>query len=194
MFPAFTRILLMMSWRYREDRATQAAARLLHLRGGTMSYMKLIKLLYIADRRALARFGRPITFDSLASMDLGPVLSNTLNLVKEEPDPFVFSYWAEHISAPSNYEVSLIGENVPNDQLSPAEEALLDEVFEEFKHFTRWELSKLTHEFAEYQYPNGSALPISVRKVLLAQGVSEEDANAIVQDLSAAAYLEQMAG
>ena len=32
-----------------------------------MSYMKLIKLLYLADREALARWGRPITTDQYVS-------------------------------------------------------------------------------------------------------------------------------
>ena len=46
---------------FNEAKATQAAARLLFLRGGTMSYVKLIKLLYLADREALIRWGRPVT-------------------------------------------------------------------------------------------------------------------------------------
>jgi hypothetical protein len=35
-----------MPLRFNELKATQAAARLLELRGGSMSYLKLIKLLY----------------------------------------------------------------------------------------------------------------------------------------------------
>ena len=46
-----------------------------------MSYMKLIKLLYLADREALLRWGRPITFDAYVSMDRGPVLSSVLDLI-----------------------------------------------------------------------------------------------------------------
>jgi len=46
--------------RYREDKATQAAARLLKLRGGTRSHLKLIKLLYLVEREAPARFGAPL--------------------------------------------------------------------------------------------------------------------------------------
>jgi hypothetical protein len=34
-----------MSLRYREDKTTQAAARLIHLAGGKINHMKLIKLL-----------------------------------------------------------------------------------------------------------------------------------------------------
>jgi len=52
-----------------------------------MSYLKLIKLLYIIDREALLRWGRPLTGDRYVSMDHGPVLSQTLNLITEEPRP-----------------------------------------------------------------------------------------------------------
>ena len=36
---------------------------MLKSRAGRMSYMKLIKLLYLADREALGRWGRSITGD-----------------------------------------------------------------------------------------------------------------------------------
>ena len=92
-----------------------------------MSYMKLLKLLYLADRQALLELGRPITFDRFVAMPHGPVLSRTCDLITSEPDPLGPTYWGRYISAPSNYEVGLLGE-VPNDQLSPAEEAILDSV------------------------------------------------------------------
>ena len=44
-----------MKLRFNEAKAAQAAARLLKLRGGRMSFLKLIKLLYIVDREALLR-------------------------------------------------------------------------------------------------------------------------------------------
>ena len=61
-----------MTVTYREDKATQAAARLLRLAGGKLNHMKLMKLLYLADRRALIQWGRPITFDWYVSMPHGP--------------------------------------------------------------------------------------------------------------------------
>ena len=39
-------------------------------------YIKLIKLLYLADRAALIETGSPITGDRYVSMKFGPVLSN----------------------------------------------------------------------------------------------------------------------
>src|SRR6266436_1981672 len=97
-----------MRVRFNERKATQAAARLLKLRGARMSYMKLIKLLYLADRTALLRWGRPITTDNFVSMDRGPVLSRMLDLATEEILPGQTSVWAHHISEPEHYSVRLI--------------------------------------------------------------------------------------
>jgi uncharacterized phage-associated protein len=83
---------------YREEKATQAAARLLQLVGGKLNHMKLIKLLYVADRRALLRFGRPITFDWYVSMPHGPVLSFTLDKINDSAPPDGTSYWHRVIS------------------------------------------------------------------------------------------------
>ncbi len=66
-----------------------------------MSYMKLIKLLYLADREALARWGRPITTDSYVSMKHGPVLSEVLNLITDPLSDQTF--WARHISEPEHF-------------------------------------------------------------------------------------------
>ncbi len=56
-----------------------------------MSYMKLIKLLYLADREALARWGRPITTDTYVAMKHGPVLSYILNLITPTPTAMTLS-------------------------------------------------------------------------------------------------------
>jgi uncharacterized phage-associated protein len=52
-----------------------------------MSFLKLIKLMYLADRRALLEQGRSITFDRYVSMDHGAVLSQTYNLIVSEEAP-----------------------------------------------------------------------------------------------------------
>ena len=71
-----------MVLRFNERRATEAAARFLKLRGGRMSYLKLIKLLYLLDREALLRWGRPVTTDRYISMDNGPVVSRIYDLIR----------------------------------------------------------------------------------------------------------------
>lgn len=158
-----------------------------------MSYLKLLKLLYLADRAAFVELGRPITFDRYVSMPHGPVLSRTCDLVTGEPDPLLPSYWHRHISAPRNYEVELIGQ-APNDQLSPAEENILDRVFNQWGHAGRWELVKYTHGLPEYRDPQGSAIPIQYEEILFAQGLNEDDVKAIAADLAAEESLDLIAG
>lgn len=90
-----------------------------------MSYMKLIKLLYLADREALLRFGCPITTDRYVSMDRGPVLSRVLNLITEEREPASQSLWTTAISEPDHYGVRL-NKDIEPEELSDAEIELLD--------------------------------------------------------------------
>ncbi len=183
-----------MPLRFREDRAAQAAARLLQRRGGRMSYIKLLKLLYLADRTALVKLGRPITCDLFVSMPKGPVLSNTYNLMQEEPTPAeARSYWHTVISPPVDYEVRLLTDDVPNDQLSQAEEAILDEIFTEFGGWNRWDLVAYTHKLPEYRDPKGSSHPINLRDILQAEGLSKKDAQAVLDALEADARMEQLA-
>ena len=148
-----------------------------------MSNMKLIKLLYLADREALLRWGRPISTDRYVSMDRGPVLSRVLNLATDGDDPECPSIWAESISAPSNYEVQLIRE-AGNDELSDAEEALLDEIFQRHGKLTRWQLVRLTHQLPEWKDPQGSAIGISYRDILKAGGKSDLEIAAVDDELA----------
>lgn len=180
-----------MNLRYRQERATQAAARLLARRGGRMSYLKLLKLLYLADRRALLAHGRPITFDRYVSMDHGPVLSQTYNLIVGEEQPEAPSYWRRYISEPVNYEVALRGE-APSGALSPVQEQILDEVFDEFGHMGRWDLVRLMHTLPEWQDPHGSSLPITLRDVLRGAEVDEAEAEGIEDELSGEDALERL--
>lgn len=178
-----------MNLRFREAKTTQAAARLLSLRGGTMNYMKLIKLLYIVEREALLTWGRPVTADRCVSLSRGPILSQTLNLINEEPKPDADSPWNRHISQPAEYNVRLLAP-AGDDELSTAELALIDDVFARYGKMNRWELVEFVHTFPEWQDPEGSALPIDYRDILKAGGKTEGEIAAILQDIEGLASAE----
>jgi len=181
-----------MSLRFDEVKATQAAAYLLKLRGGQMHYLKLIKLLYLADRTALLRWGIPITTDRYVSMDHGPVVSRIYNLITDEtPKPV----WAEFVSAPlGEYEVQLLKE-APTDRLSRAEEKLLSETFEKFGRMNRWDLVDYVHTLPEWVNPHGTSLPISIRDILKAEGEDDQEIRAVMRELRAMATAdEQLSG
>ena len=71
---------------FNEQRVAQMAAYLLGRARGHTKYLKLMKLLYLADRESMKRHGHPISGDRYVSMEHGPVLSHTLNLPRP-PSP-----------------------------------------------------------------------------------------------------------
>ena len=163
---------------FSETKVTEAAVHLLRLRDGKMSYLKLLKLLYLANREALHRWGVPITHDRYVSMDHGPVLSQTYNLVKDGS-----RVWSRHISAPQGWDIRLLEEKMEPQALSPAEEKLLDEIFAQHGNKTRWDIVDELHELPEWQDPHGSSIPISREAILTALGESPEDIQAILAEL-----------
>ena len=154
------------------QRAAESAARLLHLSGGTLPYIKLIKLLYLADRQALIATGYPITGAKMVSMDRGPVLSEVYSQITwgdEAETP-----WSALISPPERYEVSL--RRTPEwNSLSPYDLSVLDETFDRFGRLSKWDLVRLTHDLPEWQDPAGSSTTIDARVILREAGKSDEE-------------------
>lgn len=176
--------------RFREDKATQAAALLLTWAGGSMNYMKLIKLLYLGDRTALLRWGRPISFARAVSMKHGPVLSEVLNLINEGSAPGAEPIWSRTISAPANYEVRLNAACEAED-LSDAEEAVLREVYDEYGPIHHWDLVDRLHKELPEWTPTVSSIPIDPQDILLREGYTKAQADEIVDELEMLAMLER---
>ena len=170
-----------MALRFDEAKATQAAGLILSLRGGQMHYLKLLKLLYLADRTALVRWGIPITTDRWVSMNHGPVPSNIFNLIA---DDCAKPIWSQFISAPlGEYEVRLLRET-NTDRLSRAEESLIREIHQQYGHRNRWDLvENVMHKLPEWHYPQGSSIPISIREILKAEGEDEDEIKAVIKEL-----------
>ena len=175
---------------FNEAKATQTAARLLTLRGGTMSSVKLIKLLYLTDREALIRWGRPITTDRYVSMDNGPVVARIYDLILDEPPPNCFQIWQKFISHPQNYEVRLLGDP-GSEELSRPERELIDEVFAQHGRQGRWQVVDYTRSLPEWTHPEGGVLSIEYRDILKAAHKSDKEIAAIEDALEDAAYNEQ---
>jgi uncharacterized phage-associated protein len=181
-----------MTPRFDEKKATQIAGLLLKLRqqGGRMSYMKLIKLMYLIDRAALLRWGWSMTGDNYVSMEHGQVLSETYNLIKHHY--LGRPYWRTFISERfGDSEVRLVKES-ETDELSRADKDLIEEVFREFGRWDRWKLAKYTHDLPEYQ-ETLSSIPVGYDDVLRVEGVPEERIVDILDELSGLAQLERLA-
>lgn len=159
---------------FSEQRAAQMAAYFLHKRGGRMAYLKLLKLLYLADREAIGRWGESISGDCFVSMAHGPVLAQTYDLIKCGSGSSTEMGWDFWVKDEDNYEVSLRHpiDNLDSlDELSDAEIKILDSVFQKFGKMRRFEITRYTRDYcAEWQDPHGSSFPITPEAVFRALG------------------------
>jgi Antitoxin SocA-like, Panacea domain len=89
--------------------------------------------------------------------------------------------------------VALLGE-APRDQLSPAEEELLDGIWREFGGMNQWDLRDYSHTLPEWRDPKGSSLPIDIRDILLAEGFSESEAREVLDTLQAEEFAARLSG
>jgi uncharacterized phage-associated protein len=156
---------------FKEEKAAEAAGHLLRLAGGRMKYLKLIKLLYLADRRCLIETGFTITGDRMVSMDHGPVLSEIYDRVKHDGGEGPWhqtearqGYWARALKAPPD-----------EGALSDYEIDVLEAVYREFGGWGQWHLVDWMHEhLPEWQDPAGSSAPIDPTTILEHEGQTPE--------------------
>ncbi|HHA1934671.1 TPA: Panacea domain-containing protein [Enterobacter ludwigii] len=180
---------------FSEEKVAQMAAYLLSKGGGRMAYLKLMKLLYLADRESMDRFGFPMSGDRMVSMPHGPVLSRTLNLMNG-CESGTATGWEKWISGAENYELALHLTNASRDdydELSPADLTLLDAVYSRFGHMSQWQIRDYTHEHcAEWSDPNGGSFTINPERVFRALGKSEESVRALADRMREINELEKL--
>lgn len=151
-----------------------------------MKYLKLLKLLYIADRETLRDKGHPITGGRFCAMPRGPANSFVCDFVRGRvPVPM----WNRFVEC-KGYDAFLV-ESPGTGGLSRYEIEKLKEVYRRYKHLSPFRLSALTHGFAEYlrNNPGHSSRPIPIRDILEAvgrpeyiEGVEEEADAALAAD------------
>ena len=155
---------------FNEQRVAQMAAYLLNRAKGRMKYLKLMKLLYLTDRESMKRHGHPISGDRYVSMEHGPVLSHTLNLINGAVK-FEERGWGHWIADEADYALSLKRKvsRAVLDELSDADLDVLEHVFNKFGKVNQWDLVKYTHRYCrEWRDPNGSSVPIPYEEIFKA--------------------------
>jgi uncharacterized phage-associated protein len=168
---------------FNERKAAQIAAFFTAKQGGTISHLKLMKLMYLAERLSIQEYGDSMVNDTLVSMRYGPVLSQTKDCMDGYGNPNLPDGWDSWISDRANHKVSLSKEDFTEDQLdelSRSELEILDRVWEEHKDKDQWALADFTHDHcAEWHDPGTSTLPIKYEDVLSANGMDQDEAKAL---------------
>ena len=141
-----------------ERKTTQLAARFLAEADNRMEYIRLIKLLYIADREALRNWGYPLTGDEYYSLKHGPIVSNVYDLITADPNYVNRSYWSSYIRTEGFH--AILETEPPLEDISKAEIELVQKIHARYRSVSTWDLIDEMHkEFKEWQDPGNSRIP-----------------------------------
>jgi uncharacterized phage-associated protein len=113
----------------------------------------IVKTLFLADKRHLNLYGRPITFDNYFAMKHGPVPSLAYDLLKG--NRAALEQYGAFVAWDSRYVAAKQFHFVPRrepdlDELAPSEIELLTDCFGAVKSLGFGEVRKLTHEDPAY--------------------------------------------
>lgn len=159
--------------------------------GGSITDVKLMKLMYFSDRKSLLETGFPITDDSYYIMNRGPVLSSSLDLVNHYTQEFSTLFEKPTATHEGGYPVKKIHLKKEAtrqlDYLAEIELEILDAIFNELGKFTTNEIVQYAHndQFCpEWDFPNGKSRPLSINKILHVHGIDKEKAEKIINDIN----------
>lgn len=181
---------------FQERKAAQAAAFLIFKAGGKLEVLKLMKLMYLAERESLRLFGEVITGDAFVSMPHGPVLSMTLDCINGV-SRFETGGWKDWIAARANNVLALKDASMlrsPEQDLlalSDSDLEALNTVWLQYGHYSAWDLRNMTHDSLcpEWEDPQGSSYPIPMEKLLSILGYNQEQVDGIIENISEQAKL-----
>lgn len=167
---------------YEPKKAAQLIAALI-IRSGrhSINILKAVKLVYLADRESIKRFGFPILDELRVSMPHGPVNSVTYRHINGEYDLQACG-WSDFLEDRANHMVALpdAGISVDHlDELSESDLSCIDAVLSQFGHMDKWQLVEWTHDpknIPEWEDPQGSSTPIPLRRIMQAVGIDNPDA------------------
>lgn len=175
-----------ISYTFDIRQATEAMVYLLGLAGGTMNYMKAIKILYLADRDSILRGHDPITTDSYKSMKFGPVTSCIYDCIKYGDEEL----WSTYIRK-DGYEISKKAD-IEYNMLSIAERKTISSVYEKFKDNTQYQLAEYCHaNLPEWEDPHGSSIPISIEAIIESGDLSPEMKKDVLEELEVGSWIQK---
>ena len=142
-----------------------------------MPYLRLLLLMYIAERELLAQTAMPLTGDIYKATDEGPILSHVLDLIRGKGSRS--AEWEGFIKR-SGYAVRLVAEP-GRGRLSGDVIDKLTEVSDRCREKGHWDHQDLATEFPEWMknFPGTGSALIPLGDILDAQGESRDTLNVI---------------
>lgn len=160
----------MIAFTFDRQKAIEAAGVILKRKDSRrLKYLLLLKMLYMADRKAVTDRLFPITGDIVYAMKFGPVLSHVKEMIDRPAEG-----WDDYIET-LGYDVQLV-KDPGCDHLSPYEVAELTSIADSYTDDDRWSVVSLTHEFPEWKkhYREGTSTQIPPEDIAEAVGRGQD--------------------
>ncbi len=145
-----------------------------------MTRIRVLKLLYFANRESIKDTGFPIADDKFVAMDFGMVMSNTYDCIKGKGD--AATEWNKHFA--TEMDKFVVMEHDPGaDHLSDYAVDVLKATAKRYKYISDAQLIAATHDLEEYKknFRGGhSSYPVSNLDILRAVG--RDDAEEILAE------------
>ena len=121
--------------------------------GGKINKMKALKLMFLADRYHLRKYGRLVSNDYYVAMKLGPVPSIAMDIAEADSflDPNLKEYAVQYLKASSTRRQIESVKPVETEYFSESDLEALNFAWDKFGHLTKWSISDFTHEYPEWQ-------------------------------------------
>ena len=174
---------------YDPQAAREVVLWFLNKHGGKLDILKLVKLIFLADREHLFRYGRTIVGGFYVAMQHGPVPSNLyddLKDAKQFPDKHPYDFSGEYqLTAKESFD---------EDEFSESELEILEMIDSEFGKMDPFKLRDLTHELKAYQknYPDinqKTSNPMSYEDFFL-DTVDKDMLDLILEDVEVKSFFE----
>jgi len=136
------------------EKATQSLNYLAKLNGGKINKMKAIKLIWLAERLHLRKYGRLILNDEYMAMEYGPVCSSTKDIAQLE-STFLsageYKYASQYIKS-DGQKLEITSINDPDTNVfSSSEVQTFEDVFRKYGEMDQFKLAKFSHSFPEWE-------------------------------------------
>ena len=165
---------------FRDEKIVHMAAYLIEKLGGEVERLKLIKLLYLTDRKSLEDRGYSISRDEFVSMRQGLVLSRTYDLMRvRSAAHLMWDDLIENVGGKKPFH-RLRKKNPKLDALSRYDRKVMDGIIATYGQMTSKELVEHIHTTCpEWKDPRGTSkrkIPVGVKEILQELGYSKKDA------------------
>lgn len=153
-------------------KAAQAAGRLLRRHGRQMHGTRLVRLLYLADRRNFVETGITITGDDFINTEDGPALRNILRLIAGEDAPGRAA-WNRHVQPAYGPYLAATADHNDGD-LHGASIKRLDAVYDQHGNSELPQLCLYARQLPEWCSPQSAGAEIDPYVILRGEGFTPE--------------------